>query len=782
MSINKFLVRLVSQCHSKEYHSAERSKHSLGDCKARGLSESEYGLIKRLTTRLSTVSERSFIGGRYLMPLTLRYDNQDISKYTIDKTCIFFSFPYLCLDTIELRKYYDKGHLEHPPRTLLQSHYRLNKTKDRDKLQCVRWLKAHKLASYIIASDSDKAKLPREKVQELFYVPQFWGLIGLLNKKQQILEYLQDDIPANGKTEPGDETTMKCKTKASQYHFWRDDDGIQITFDNWLSILQDSRDRELLSIRMQVDTPTMILDAPGIINPGTGDASKYSPPAKSKDSRHELKTPAFLAWPMQDEFGEKETLPIEKRVSRFLRAVYLKLPVPNDMTVKERVRRPQAVSEKRAQARQTLSIHQTTYAELEKHIQASSLGPFAQELLDKSKSILQLFLPSSLGIDFDSDAIRIFWGAVSEILQEAKRESEFEPHLRIFIATLDRIITNAACLHQGVHCSRSRQVPGKSEWRDEDGMADGAVLLSAVVDALGSIFHMFVEATRYVKSSADDKKSGLMGPSFKVTEHAKEALAFFEVARDQLIREADGRDNNDTVGPVLTPEAISIAVMERLVSGVYRSGTVDVIGVYEECLEHLDKYQTLQVKYEASRRLLQKINEFSEEIAIVKDVLKQQNNVLLRLRSALDPTSFRAPSLARKLRFGYECKGIDRILMIIKEQLRAYAELGERARQLSIENIELVETLQDDNSKAIFIFTMVTILFLPLSFVAAFFGMNLHGVSDNAKDVGHFWKIALPLTAGIITVCGVVAIKGEDTYFTFARMWRYTRGFFPHRL
>lgn len=120
------------------------------------------------------------------MPLALRYDNQDVSKYTVDKTCIFFSFPYLCLDTVDLRKYYEKGYVDHPPRTLLQSRYRLNKTKDRDRLQCVRWLKGPKLESRVLASELDKKRLSKKKVQELFYVPQLWGLIVGLGKMTMV--------------------------------------------------------------------------------------------------------------------------------------------------------------------------------------------------------------------------------------------------------------------------------------------------------------------------------------------------------------------------------------------------------------------------------------------------------------------------------------------------------------------------------------------------------------------------------------------------------------------
>ncbi len=159
--------------------------------------------------------------------------------------------------------------------------------------------------------------------------------------------------------------------------------------------------------------------------------------------------------------------------------------------------------------------------------------------------------------------------------------------IRSFIDEFDAIIASATRLHRGVHCLRSKHVPEKSEWRDEDAMADGTVLLSAVVDALGSIFHMVIEAVRYVKSSHEIKKVGLMATSFKTVQHARESVSFLDLARDQLIREADGRDDNDTIGPVLTPEAITITIIQRLVSGVYRSGALDIIGLYEECLEHL---------------------------------------------------------------------------------------------------------------------------------------------------------------------------------------------------
>ena len=182
--------------------------------------------------------------------------------------------------------------------------------------------------------------------------------------------------------------------------------------------------------------------------------------------------------------------------------------------------------------------------------------------------------------------------------------------------------------------------------------------------------------------------------------------------------------------------------------------------------------QALKVKHEASRRLLQRLNGFQEEVAIIKDVLKEQENVLTGLRASLDPQTFSTPSITRKLRHKFECKAIDRILLDVRERMRNCDELIVRAKSHSIQNIQLVETFQDDNSKAIFVFTIVTILFLPMSFVASFFGMNVIGISASTTTLRHFWSISLPLTFGIVIPCTVIALKGEEVYFSILRLCR----------
>ena len=190
-------------------------------------------------------------------------------------------------------------------------------------------------------------------------------------------------------------------------------------------------------------------------------------------------------------------------------------------------------------------------------------------------------------------------------------------------------------------------------------------------------------------------------------------------------------------------------------------------------------YKALRVEKHSSRRLLQKLNAFEEEVDVVNTVLAQQETVLTTFRESLDPSGFKKGGItARKMRFEFERQGVERILTHIREQLRYCEKLRNRAKVLAVQNVQLVETLAEDNSRAIFVFTFITVLFLPLSFVAGFFGMNLAGISDTKSEVSHFWYIAVPLTVGILILCAVDVAWGESIWFATADIPRQSRDFF----
>lgn len=357
----------------------------------------------------------------------------------------------------------------------------------------------------------------------------------------------------------------------------------------------------------------------------------------------------------------------------------------------------------------------------------------------------------------------------------------------MLLKKVKNINARAETVHLGVHCWPDLHTPPDRD-TPKDAISKNAILLASIVDALGAIFNMMVAAVRdgRLRPTSSQVKATL---SNRVSSYADEACELLETARDRLITEATGAAPGENVGPVLTPEAIFIMIMERLVRGVFGSGNVEVIAIYEECLEHLVSAitlsepiqgltrgnQALKVKRRASRRLLQGINAFEEEVAIVNDILVQQEKVLQAFRGYLEPSSFKRPSTARKLRFEFEKKGIERILTSIREQLRNCTELRERARVLAVQDVHLVETLQDDNNRAIFIFTFVTVLFLPLSFVAGFFGMNVVGISGTTSTTHHFWAIAAPVTAVIMVLCATVVFFGERIRFAAADLFRSCR-------
>jgi Mg2+ and Co2+ transporter CorA len=76
----------------------------------------------------------------------------------------------------------------------------------------------------------------------------------------------------------------------------------------------------------------------------------------------------------------------------------------------------------------------------------------------------------------------------------------------------------------------------------------------------------------------------------------------------------------------------------------------------------------------------------------------------------------------------------------------------------SIEQNELA-IIADNKNKAIFVFTGVTIIFLPLSFFTSYFGMNIGGIVDTDKTERYFWEVCGTVSFVIILIFGVFAMR-----------------------
>jgi Mg2+ and Co2+ transporter CorA len=81
-----------------------------------------------------------------------------------------------------------------------------------------------------------------------------------------------------------------------------------------------------------------------------------------------------------------------------------------------------------------------------------------------------------------------------------------------------------------------------------------------------------------------------------------------------------------------------------------------------------------------------------------------------------------------------------------------------------------VEVLEEDNSKAIFVFTVVAAIFLPLSFVTSYLGMNTIDIRGMNNSQSTFWAVALPVTFCVVTLAVLAAYKGD-----LVREWLFER-------
>jgi hypothetical protein len=71
---------------------------------------------------------------------------------------------------------------------------------------------------------------------------------------------------------------------------------------------------------------------------------------------------------------------------------------------------------------------------------------------------------------------------------------------------------------------------------------------------------------------------------------------------------------------------------------------------------------------------------------------------------------------------------------------------------LSLQNKNKYDTTRDRQEQALYAFTIVTVIFLPLSAVAGIFGMNTSDIRDMTSRQWLYWATAVPVTVAVILI------------------------------
>lgn len=196
-----------------------------------------------------------------------------------------------------------------------------------------------------------------------------------------------------------------------------------------------------------------------------------------------------------------------------------------------------------------------------------------------------------------------------------------------------------------------------------------------------------------------------------------------------------------------------------------------------------------------STGLVMDLLQVQEELNIIIQIMDQQMELVAALQGKLKREETRGPShnsntnrlsrrissirhadtaTYRQLSFSHLSDPAAQLLENLQREYADLCDLRENSNSLINRTIQLVNIRLEDHGKAILVFTIVTIVFLPLSFVSSFFGMNFSDIRDMESTQRLFWIISGSLTVGTVGFAIFLAFYGGAIVDWFVS-WRENR-------
>ncbi|KAH9838902.1 putative mg2+ transporter protein [Teratosphaeria destructans] len=203
--------------------------------------------------------------------------------------------------------------------------------------------------------------------------------------------------------------------------------------------------------------------------------------------------------------------------------------------------------------------------------------------------------------------------------------------------------------------------------------------------------------------------------------------------------------------------SIVAAILYNAQASVLTNGD-NVVQQYERCVVKLQ----YQVNRFPRKKQLEQIHRLQEELAAVQQIIRTSAQIVKNYMTTLSPDTFRIAPPTRSTTFPIEAGLLNRILYKAHDHLNALSVLQHRASGLADQVKRSVEVMEEDHGKAILTFTVVTTIFLPLSFLTGFFGMNTSDIRNMRQGQATFWAVAVPFTLVVASAILFLAFKGGD--------------------
>jgi len=147
--------------------------------------------------------------------------------------------------------------------------------------------------------------------------------------------------------------------------------------------------------------------------------------------------------------------------------------------------------------------------------------------------------------------------------------------------------------------------------------------------------------------------------------------------------------------------------------------------------------------------------------------------ILDAYKDKLASNGFKTTTTTRSaLYYDFERPLFSKLRLEYQEDRGSYDRIVEAIPRLRSLLAQSVDIQQEDHGKAILVFTIVTIIFLPMSFVAGFLGMNTRDIRALEESQWVFWAAAMPLTCVVVALSLWIGYRGESLSL---RLWQIKR-------
>ena len=367
------------------------------------------------------------------------------------------------------------------------------------------------------------------------------------------------------------------------------------------------------------------------------------------------------------------------------------------------------------------------------------------------KYLFHLFWP----IDFEHVMIDKFWGALSKILN---REDEFFVEVRnqcsnqTELLAPERLVLTCLQGHNNPRSDVSAAIDMYNVLHDRI-LPLAAMLtqefygyesdLRPLPEAFSKAWLHLITAITLAAEQSIVKNSSFH--ESMASRHLRAILEELENGKVDITVRLRSMDLDDL--EICTENSILSLLLNRIARDVM-PGLPDVATSYTNYFQSLEFNVT---DNPAPRYHQENLRFFLQEVEAVLATLQSQQSVVELFQQSLEQQRIVDDAiLIYNLGVSRQSVVIEDCKSRLDGRIDKFKGLQRRAEDLGEWHRNQIDTHKDRQENAIMVFTIVTITFLPLSFVSSVFGMNTHDIRNMTYNQWTYWATAIPLSLVVV--------------------------------